>query len=63
MVNTIIRAKTQDEITVDIFHDRGSRHQSAEIISKLIPDALIFVVSENGGISILEGGEIRLKDY
>lgn len=39
-----------------IFKNRGGRHSAAEQIAGVAPDALVVVVSENGGISLLARG-------
>lgn len=47
---------------LEIFPDRGGRHKTAEEVCRLEPNALVIVVSENGGISILKNKKL-LKDF
>lgn len=49
--------------TLKIFLDRGARHKAAEKICRVEPEALVLVISENGGISILKDKEGILTNY
>lgn len=60
-VNTMI-SPLQEVGALEIFPDRGGRHKTAEEVCRLEPNALVIVVSENGGISILKDKRL-LKDF
>jgi len=55
--------KTNTEVTVldaniilKLFPGRGTRHSAAEKIARKAPEALVIVVSESGGVSLLANG-------
>ena len=53
----------QDPPLVPLFGGRGNRHETAEKIARVCPKALVVVVSQNGGISIVHpGGKKADKD-
>lgn len=58
-VNTVLNPI--DPGPLKIFKDRGTRHKTAEKVSNVAPEALVLVVSENGGISVLQDGHCYLK--
>ncbi len=43
-----------------LFPGRGNRHEISEKISKLAPEALVIIVSENRGISIVASGGAKI---
>jgi DNA integrity scanning protein DisA with diadenylate cyclase activity len=59
-INVTIRAKQPTKRT--LFSGRGARHEAAESISKKVPNALVVVVSENRGISLVSDGGKRLVE-
>jgi DNA integrity scanning protein DisA with diadenylate cyclase activity len=52
--NTAVYPKASPD--VKIFKDRGTRHKSAEMIARSDDEAVVIVISENGGISLLSEG-------
>jgi DNA integrity scanning protein DisA with diadenylate cyclase activity len=60
-VNKIIRP-IEKRVELEIFKDRGGRHKTGEEICRLAPEALVVIISENGGISILKNGKALLKN-
>jgi len=52
--NTAVYPKEPVEIT--IFADRGTRHKAGEMMAKKAQKAVVIIVSENGGISLLGVG-------
>jgi hypothetical protein len=60
-VNTILRP-IQDPGKLEIFEDRGGRHKIGEEVCKLAPEALVIIISENGGISILKNKKDLIKN-
>jgi DNA integrity scanning protein DisA with diadenylate cyclase activity len=61
-VNTMVWV-LEDPGELKHFKSRGARHKTAEKVSRLQPEALVVVISENGGISVLKAGEAKLIDY
>jgi hypothetical protein len=59
--NSIIRP-LRDPGNLEIFRDRGGRHKIGEEICRLAPHALVIIISENGGISILKNKKDLIKN-
>jgi DNA integrity scanning protein DisA with diadenylate cyclase activity len=60
-VNTIL-SPLMNTGDLEIFPDRGSRHETGEKICRLAPKALVIVISENGGISILKDKKALIRE-
>jgi len=61
MVNTIVAAKERFERRH--FLSRGARHEAGELIATTSRDALVVIISENRGISLVaDGGNIVKVD-
>ncbi len=64
----VILKTDKNNLTIDVKEllnrcGKGSRHTAAACIAKNHKNTLVFVVSENGGISIFMGDEILLFDW
>lgn len=64
IINTGTSSSTPSK-TIDLLknHGKGSRHISAAQMAHMYPESLVFVVSENGGISIFMGDNVLLFDW
>ena len=61
-VNTNINP-INDTVNLEIFCERGARHEAGEKICRLAPQALVVIISENGGISILKNKKALIEEY